>query len=189
MPQNQRQFGNLLPLLAELKKCGLARVRVEDLSDPVQNSPVVLADAVAGADDALPSSMFSGTNSASKGTSRRAHSVATAIGSRIQSPSVAAAILPRSVHRATVVLLLLSDRIRRSRSLRLSRILVVRGMWVVLPVGLVVWRLVREDVLHGGRGTALRPTQTSLMRLAMICYVLCDSAIGLSVDVEIVSAA
>lgn len=52
-----------------------------------------------------------------------------------------------------LLLLLLGRCIGRSSSLRL-RILVMRllGMWVVLPIRLlllVVWVLVRKDVLHG----------------------------------------
>lgn len=47
-----------------------------------------------------------------------------------------------------VVLLLLRRRVGSGRGLRLRVCVVGLGVWVVLPVGLLVGVLVREDVLH-----------------------------------------
>jgi hypothetical protein len=45
VPENEGKFWHLLPLLAKLEKRRLSRVRLHELSDPVQDAPVLLRQA------------------------------------------------------------------------------------------------------------------------------------------------
>lgn len=149
MPQNQCQLLHLLPLLAQLQQRRLSRTRIEDLSHPLQNLPLLLTQlAMVGTHHTR------ATGHAPARTSVIQRQLSTAPENLIHTigRAIRVAILLR--HAAIVLLLLLLLRYRSVRGsccLRLG-ILVVRGLlrvlWVVLPV-CRVGILVREGVLHG----------------------------------------